>query len=107
MSTDYEREDDVIVIDREKEDHKTHEPPKYKVIMVNDDFTPMDWVVDMLQSHFSKTMEAAIMIMTTVHEQGKAVAGVYTKDIAETKAGLVNQLSQNDGHPFRLETEPE
>lgn len=89
----------------QKQDQKIEPPPLYNVVMVNDDFTPMEWVVDMLQSYFGKTPEASAMIMLSVHQTGKGIAGTFPKDIAETKAAIINQVSQGEGHPFKCETE--
>ena len=65
-------------------------PPLYKVILVNDDYTPMDFVVDVLRSFFAMNVEKATQIMLKVHTEGKGVCGVYSKDVAETKAAQVN-----------------
>ena len=100
---------DVFVIDKEdtKEEKKVDEPKMWKVIMHNDDFTPMDYVVHVLTTYFGKKMEEAIIIMMAVHEQGKGIAGVYTHDIAETKSAIVNRDAQDNGHPFLTTIEEE
>ena len=69
---------------------KTKQPPMYKVVMVNDDFTPMEFVVQVLQKFFHHTRESAVQIMLHVHTKGRGVAGVYTAEIAETKTAQVN-----------------
>lgn len=80
-------------------------PSMYKVIMLNDDFTPMDFVVDVLMKFFSMNEEMATQVMMKVHTHGKAVCGVFTRDIAETKAALVNQYSSECEHPLLCEIE--
>lgn len=78
-------------------------PPMYKVIMLNDDYTPMEFVVQVLENFFSMTREQATKIMLQVHTEGKAVCGIYTRDIAETKAAQVNQCSEDNEHPLLCE----
>ncbi|MDK2776507.1 MAG: ATP-dependent Clp protease adapter ClpS [Pseudomonadota bacterium] len=81
-------------------------PSLYSVIMMNDDYTPMEFVVEVLQSFFNKTPEQATQIMLTVHTKGSAVCAVYTKDVAETKAALVNQYARDCQHPLMCEISP-
>lgn len=80
-------------------------PPMYKVIMLNDDYTPMDFVVEILETFFYMNREAATRIMLTVHTEGKAVCGIFTRDIAETKAAQVNQCARERQHPLMCEIE--
>ncbi|USD19691.1 ATP-dependent Clp protease adapter ClpS [Microbulbifer variabilis] len=80
-------------------------PPMYKVIMLNDDYTPMDFVVETLELFFGVNRERATQLMLQVHTRGKAVCGVYTRDIAETKAAQVNQFAQENEHPLLCEIE--
>lgn len=80
-------------------------PPLYKVIMMNDDYTPMEFVVLVLQKFFNLELEAATRVMLTVHTEGKAVCGVFTRDIAESKAAQVNLFSRENEHPLLCETE--
>ncbi|WP_285764936.1 ATP-dependent Clp protease adapter ClpS [Biformimicrobium ophioploci] len=80
-------------------------PPMYKVVMLNDDYTPMDFVVEVLELFFSIGRERATQIMLRVHTKGKAVCGVYTRDIAETKAAQVNQYARDNQHPLLCEIE--
>ena len=94
-----------VVLEKAKEKQKMKEPSKYKVVLLNDDFTPMDWVVQLLVEYFAKTTDQAGAIMMSVHKTGKGIAGVYTKDIAETKASIANQLAQQDEYPFHAEVE--
>ena len=78
---------------------KTKTPSMYKVIVLNDDFTPMDFVVQVLKKFFRKTEEQATQIMLQVHNKGAGVAGVYSFEIAETKAFQVNEFSKRNTHP--------
>ena len=76
------------------------EPKRYMVILVNDDFTPMEFVVLILKEFFRLDEEAATRIMLNVHTKGKGVCGVYSKDIAETKVALVNEFARENEHPL-------
>ncbi len=80
-------------------------PPMYKVIMLNDDYTPMDFVVETLELFFNLNREQATGVMLKVHTDGAAVCGVFTRDIAETKAAQVNQWSKENEHPLLCEIE--
>tara|TARA_B110000879_G_C11116831_1_gene489903 strand:- start:209 stop:532 length:324 start_codon:yes stop_codon:yes gene_type:complete len=82
-------------------------PKKFKVIILNDDYTPMEFVVEVLTSFFNITEVKATQIMLEVHRMGKGLCGVFTRDIAETKAAQVNQYSQNNEYPLLCEIEPE
>lgn len=75
-------------------------PPQFKVVMMNDDFTPMEFVVEVLQSFFSHSREKAVQIMLAVHQQGKGVAGIYPAEIAETKAAQANGYARKHHHPL-------
>ena len=88
-----------------REQVKTKKPSMYKVLLLNDDYTPMDFVVDVLMKFFGMNEEKATQVMLLVHTQGKAVCGVYTRDIAETKAAQVNQYSSECEHPLLCEIE--
>ena len=78
----------------------------FKVLLLNDDYTPMEFVVELLERFFGKTRESATRIMLSIHTEGKGVCGIYTKDIAETKAGSVNQYSRDHQHPLLCVVEP-
>jgi ATP-dependent Clp protease adaptor protein ClpS len=80
-------------------------PPLYKVVLLNDDYTPMEFVVEVLELFFLMNREQATQVMLTVHTQGKGVCGVYTRDIAETKAAQVNQYAREHQHPLLCEIE--
>jgi ATP-dependent Clp protease adaptor protein ClpS len=84
---------------------KLKRPPMYKVVLLNDDYTPMDFVVEILETFFSMSREKATHVMLTVHVHGRAVCGIYTRDIAETKAAQVNQYSRENQHPLLCEIE--
>jgi ATP-dependent Clp protease adaptor protein ClpS len=84
----------------EKARPKLKRPPMYRVLLVNDDFTPMEFVVHILQTFFSMNREKATQIMLHVHTRGKGICGVYTHDVAETKVGQVNAYSRKHEHPL-------
>ena len=75
-------------------------PPMYKVILMNDDYTPMEFVIHILENFFSLEREKATQIMLKVHTEGSAVVGIFPKDIAETKSEQVNNYSQENSHPL-------
>lgn len=75
-------------------------PPMYKVVLLNDDYTPMEFVVHVLEQFFSLDRPAATRVMLTVHTQGKGVCGTFTREIAETKVEQVNNYSRNNQHPL-------
>ncbi|MEB0046607.1 MULTISPECIES: ATP-dependent Clp protease adapter ClpS [unclassified Pseudomonas] len=80
-------------------------PPMYKVVLFNDDYTPMDFVVEVLEVFFNLNRELATKVMLAVHTEGRAVCGVFTRDIAETKAMQVNQYARESQHPLLCEIE--
>ena len=84
---------------------KLKRPPLYKVILLNDDYTPMEFVVEVLEVFFKMNREQATQVMLAVHTQGKGVCGIYTKDIAETKSAQVNQYARDHQHPLLCEIE--
>ncbi len=79
---------------------KLKRPPLYKVIILNDDYTPMEFVVQVLETFFNMDREKATRVMLHVHTRGVGVCGVYTKDIAETKVSIVNEYSRSNQHPL-------
>ena len=90
--------DDGVAVQEAKP--KLKKPRMYKVIILNDDYTPMDFVVHILQAFFNLSHEKAQNIMLNVHTKGKGVCGVYTRDIAETKVEQVNDYSRQNQHPL-------
>ena len=91
----------------EQVEHKFKEPQMYKVVLLNDDYTPMDFVVEVLERFFSHNRESATQIMLKVHTEGRAVCGIYTRDIAETKAAEVNEYARECQHPLMCQIERE
>tara|TARA_B100000674_G_C37700080_1_gene850100 strand:+ start:90 stop:470 length:381 start_codon:yes stop_codon:yes gene_type:complete len=87
------------------ERQKVEQPPRYKVILINDDYTPMDFVVDVLRTFFGMNIEKATQIMLKVHTEGKGVCGVYSKDVAESKVVQVNDYSRECEQPLLCSVE--
>lgn len=100
---------DTATIDRHGLDREddTQEPKRYKVVFVNDDFTPMDWVRAALMYHFRKSESEAKLITLQIHNTGKGIAGIFPRDIADTKSLIVNMEAQKEGHPLLTEVEEE
>jgi ATP-dependent Clp protease adaptor protein ClpS len=86
---------------------KVARPPKYKVVLYNDDYTPMEFVVAILENLFKKGPTEATQIMLAIHRSGLGVAGVYVQDIAETKVAAVHTAAERQGYPLRAGVEPE
>jgi ATP-dependent Clp protease adaptor protein ClpS len=86
---------------------KLKKPPLYKVILLNDDYTPMEFVVRVVERFFHKNREEATRIMLQVHTKGMGVCGVYTRDVAETKVRQVMLSAQEQQHPLQCTMEPE
>ncbi|MDP5007789.1 MAG: ATP-dependent Clp protease adapter ClpS [Glaciimonas sp.] len=84
-----------------RQEQKLKPPPMYKVFLVNDDFTPMEFVVMVIQEYFNKDRENATQIMLKVHRDGKGLCGVFSKDIASTKVELVLTHARKAGHPLQ------
>lgn len=89
-----------------KERTRTKEPDMYKVILLNDDYTSMEFVVLVLETIFHKESAEAQRIMLAVHQQGAGTAGVYTKEIAETKIAVVHHLARQNQFPLKCTMEP-
>lgn len=92
---------------KEKTKIKIKQPKKYKVVMYNDDFTSMEFVVHVLVNIFNKSNQESIKIMLDVHKGGKAIVGTYSYDIAKTKVEATITLAREEGFPFRLKIEEE
>ena len=86
---------------------KTQRPPLYKVLILNDDYTPMEFVVHVLERFFGMTHAQAFDLMLTVHKKGIAVVGVFSHEIAETKVALVMDFAQRHQHPLQCTMEKE
>jgi ATP-dependent Clp protease adaptor protein ClpS len=98
--------DDGNSVVLERKTLRTKPPQMFQVVMLNDDFTPMEFVVMVLQEFFSKDREAATQIMLHIHLDGKGVCGVYSKDVAATKVDQVMDASRKAGHPLQCVAEP-
>lgn len=96
---------EVVVAEKADQETVVARPPMYRVFLVNDDFTPMDFVVDVLMSFFLLSEPEATLIMLQVHKHGKGYCGIYTRDIAETKVRLVNNYSRACQHPLLCQME--
>lgn len=97
-----EGEGSVVV---ERQHARTQPPPMFQVVMLNDDYTPMEFVVMVLQQFFQRDLETATQIMLKIHHEGRGVCGVYTKDVAATKVELVLAAARRAGHPLQCITE--
>ncbi len=84
---------------------KLKKPPLYKVVLLNDDFTPMDFVVEVLMNFFAMTEEKATQVMLHVHTRGVGICGIFSQDVAETKVELVNNYSREHQHPLMCSME--
>lgn len=89
----------------ERRTQKTKPPQMYQVVMLNDDYTPMEFVVEVLQKFFGMNVETATRVMLKVHTEGKGVCGVYPREIAETKAVQVNEHARAAEHPLLCDIE--
>ncbi len=90
----------------ERRTQKTLPPHMYQVVMLNDDYTPMEFVVIVLQEFFGKDLETSTMIMLKIHLDGKGICGVYTRDVAATKVDQVLDAANKAGHPLKCIFEP-
>jgi ATP-dependent Clp protease adaptor protein ClpS len=98
--------DDGGTVVLERRTQKVKPPQMYQVVMLNDDYTPMEFVVVVIQEFFSKDMETATQIMLKIHLDGKGVCGVYSKDVAITKVDQVLEAANKAGHPLKCVSEP-
>lgn len=90
--------DDGLLVEESKPELK--QPPQYKVVLLNDDYTPMEFVVEILETFFGMNREQATQVMLHVHTRGKGVCGVFSRDVAETKVTQVNEYSRQNQHPL-------
>src|SRR6476660_4794020 len=90
----------------ERRTQKTKPPQMYQVVMLNDDYTPMEFVVVVIQEFFNKDRETATQIMLKIHLDGKGICGVYSRDVANTKVQQVQEAARQAGHPLQCVSEP-
>jgi len=96
-------DDDTVLLEQTRP--KLKKPPLFKVVLINDDYTPMEFVVHILETIFNHNRDQATLIMLHVHKLGKGVCGVFTRDIAETKVVQVNNYARENKHPLMCEME--
>jgi len=94
----------AVVLERRTQ--RTKPPHMYQVVMINDDYTPMEFVVVVIQDFFGKDLETATQIMLKIHLDGKAVCGIYSRDVAATKVDQVLEAATKAGHPLQCVCEP-
>lgn len=102
---DSERQTGGEILERTKQD--TKKPELFKVLLLNDDYTTMEFVIEILENVFNKAPAEAYRIMMAVHTQGQGLCGVYPFDVAETKVATVLDLARSNGFPLRASMEPE
>ena len=90
----------------ERRPQKTKPPQMFQVVLLNDDYTPMEFVVMVIQEFFNKDRETATQIMLKIHLDGKGVCGVFSKDVAATKVDQVSEAARKHGHPLQCVSEP-
>lgn len=98
---------DTSIKPRPKTIAKTARPPLHKVILVNDDFTPRDFVVMVLKAEFRMPESSALKVMLTAHQKGSCVVAVFTREVAESKAIRATEMARSQGFPLLFTTEPE
>ena len=98
---------DIVTIPRTRTEPKTQRPRLHKVILLNDDYTPREFVVMVLKAEFRMTEDQAYMVMITAHKKGACVVAVFTRDVAETKATRATEAGRAKGYPLMFTTEPE
>jgi ATP-dependent Clp protease adaptor protein ClpS len=98
---------DTVTTPRTVTKKQVARPPLFKVILVNDDFTPRDFVVRILKAEFRMDEAAASRVMLTAHQKGSCVVAVFTKEVAETKANRATEIARDQGFPLLFTTEPE
>jgi ATP-dependent Clp protease adaptor protein ClpS len=102
--TTHQDSDDGLVVEETKPQLKR--PARFQVVLLNDDYTPMEFVVEILERIFGMDRELAVRVMLKVHTEGKGVCGVFTREVAETKAEQVNQAARENEHPLLCQIEP-
>lgn len=104
VNPEVDNSDGTVLLERRTQ--KTKPPKMYQVVMLNDDYTPMEFVVIMIQEYFSKDLETATQIMLKIHLDGRGVCGVYSRDVAVTKVNQVMDAANKAGHPLQCVAEP-
>jgi ATP-dependent Clp protease adaptor protein ClpS len=99
--------DEVVTTPNVKDEMKVERPRLHKVILVNDDYTPREFVVTILKAEFRMSEDQALRVMVTAHQRGVCVVAVFTKDVAETKATNATDAGRSKGYPLLFTTEPE
>lgn len=102
MSEDFE----TVVNHKTHLERKDEEPKKYAIVFINDDYTPMDFVIALLTQVLHHPMDIAEALMMEVHNSGQTVVKIYPKDIAETKTAMINNIAQEHQHPLKAVTQP-
>ena len=105
MSDDDTRRDGGLGAALAPQETKLKPPPMYRVVLLNDDYTPMEFVVEVLRRFFGMNVETATRVMLKVHTEGKGVCGVFPRDIAESKAMQVNDYARESEHPLLSDVE--
>lgn len=100
------KDDDGGSVVAERQLQRTKPPQMYQVVMLNDDYTPMEFVVVVIQEFFNKDRETATQIMLKIHLDGKGICGVYSRDVAATKVEQVQEAARQAGHPLQCLSEP-
>jgi len=103
MPKNQEYDDGHLLLDRAKS--KVEPPKRYQVVLLNDDYTPMDFVIDVLQRFFGLDEAKAAAIMLAVHHDGKGICGVFSREIAEMKVQQVNNFARSNNHPLMCQSE--
>ncbi len=96
-----ERDEGQGTVLAERQEQRVEPPKMFQVVMLNDDYTPMEFVVLVLQEYFLRDIDTATQIMLKIHHEGRAVCGVYSKDVAATKVELVQAAAKRAGHPLQ------
>jgi len=99
---DHSHDHDVVIQEAKP---KLKKPALYRVVLLNDDYTPMEFVIDVLMMFFSMNQEKSTQVMLAVHTEGKGICGTFSKDVADTKAAQVNQFARDNKHPLLCEVE--
>jgi len=104
MTKQHQDSDSGLVVEETKP--RLKRPARFQVVLLNDDYTPMEFVVEILEQIFGMDRELAVRVMLKVHTEGKGVCGVFTREVAETKAEQVNQAAREHEHPLLCQIEP-